>query len=281
MSNLVLLGIFAHPDDESFGPGGTIAKYVAEGVAVHIAIATDGAAGSYDEEHIQGYESLAQRRAEELEGAVRALGATLHTLGYRDSGMAGTPDNEHADCLVQAPLDEVGCRIVALMREVRPQVVVTHDPTGGYFHPDHIKVNQAVLRAWEWSNDPNACPDLALPPWQPSRLFYGVIPGTWLRRIERLLRLFRQDPTRFGRNGDIDLTKLGTPDDQIHTRLDVRSYLAQKQEASAQHVSQGGGNPLAHWLPMVAQRWLFGSEVFTQVVPEPPPALNDFFEGLR
>lgn len=280
-SPLRLLGIFAHPDDESFGPGGTLAKYAAEGVEVHICIATDGDAGSYDPEHLEGFSTIAERRAQELKGAIKVLGATLHTLPYRDSGMEGSEANLHPDCLVQAPVDEAARHIVALFRTVRPHVVVTHDPTGGYFHPDHIKVNEAVSVAWQRTNDPAAYPDLGLAPWQPSRLFWTAMPQTWIRRVIRLLRLFRKDPTRFGRNGDIDLTRLGTPDEQIHTRIDVRNYLRIKDEASSHHASQGGGR--MSWLPLpgFVYRRLFGTEPFTQAHPPSPLARHDFFEGLR
>ncbi|MBA3532945.1 MAG: PIG-L family deacetylase [Ardenticatenales bacterium] len=274
-----LLAILAHPDDESFGPGGTLAKYAAQGVKVHICIVTDGAAGSTDPEHIVGYESLAHRRADELQGAIKVLGATLHTLPYRDSGMEGSEHNENPDCLVQAPLEEVACHIVRLLREVKPQVVLTHDPTGGYFHPDHIRVNQAVELAWEKANDPAAYPEVALPPWQPQRLFWTALPRTWLRRLIWMLRLFRQDPTKFGRNKDIDITRLGTPDESIHCRIDVGPYLAVKHEASRHHLSQGGGR-IWGWMPKFIEQRLFGSEVYTQARPDAPRARIDFFEGL-
>ena len=108
---LRLLGIFAHPDDESFGSGGVLAKYAAEGVDVHVCIATDGAAGSADAEMLEGYNSLAERRAEELKAAVAVLGGVLHQLSYGDSGMEGSAENQNPDCLVQAPLDDVAKKL--------------------------------------------------------------------------------------------------------------------------------------------------------------------------
>ncbi|MDQ4075049.1 MAG: PIG-L family deacetylase [Chloroflexota bacterium] len=276
-----LLAIFAHPDDESFGSGGTLAKYAAEGVDVHVCIVTDGAAGSYDEEFVQGYESIAQRRAEELERAAAVLGVTLHILNYRDSGMAGSPENEHPASLVQAPLEEVACCVMALIDEIQPHVVLTHDPTGGYFHPDHIKVNQAVDLAWEYLHDGSACPEVPAPHWQPDRLFWSALPRTWIRWSVRLMRLFRKDPSKYGRNKDIDLTDLGTPDDQIHTQIDVSDYLSVKREASRQHVSQGGSGAFQRWMPSFIQRWFFGREAYTQAYPPGPLVEDDFFEGLR
>ncbi len=279
---LRLLAVFAHPDDESFGPGGTLARYAREGVEVHICIATDGAVGSADPKLLEGYASLAERRTEELTAAVAVLGGVLHRLPYRDSGMQGSTDNQHPDCLVQARLDDVAEHLVRLIRTIQPQVIVAHDPTGGYWHPDHIKVNAAVARAWELSNNPDAFPDLNLPPYQPARLYWAVIPKGFLKWLVPLLRLFRRDPTKFGTNNDIDLTKIGVDDTLIHTRVDVRNYLETKNAASRHHVSQGGGGggPWAR-LPRAVQRRMFGWDLYTQVFPESPIYATDFFEGLR
>lgn len=259
-----------------------MAKYAREGVEVHICIATDGAAGSADPKLLEGYSSLAERRSEELTAAVAVLGGVLHRLPYRDSGMAGSADNQNPDCLVQAPVDEVAKHLVRLIREIKPQVVVAHDPTGGYWHPDHIKVNQATARAWELCGDPTAFPELNLPPHQPARLYWAVIPKGFLKWLVPLLRLFRRDPTKFGTNHDIDLTKIGVDDHLIHTRIDVATYLDVKDAASRHHVSQGGGTG-GPWsrLPRFLQRRLLGQELFTQVFPPAPIYGKDFFEGLR
>lgn len=276
-----LLAIVAHPDDESFGVGGTLAKYAAEGVEVHVCVATDGAAGSTDEKFLEGYESLAQRRAQELLNAARVLGATLHLLPFGDSGMEGSPENQHPDSLYQAPLETVTCEVVRVIREVRPQVVITHDPTGGYFHPDHIKLNQAVTLAWGRAGDPAAYPELGLPAWQPTRLFWPVFSRKWLKWAIRFLRVARQDPEHFGRNKDIDMTRLGVADEDVHTRVDIRPYMAVKAEAGQQHASQGGGGPPTGRLPAFLQRRWFGTESYTQAQPPTPLVAHDLFEGIR
>jgi LmbE family N-acetylglucosaminyl deacetylase len=278
---LCLLAILAHPDDESFGTGGTLARYSAEGVDVHVCIATDGAAGSYDPELLEGYGTLAERRAEELRRAVAVLGATLHTLPYRDSGMQNTPDNNHPDSLFQAHIAEVACRLVRLIREIRPQVVISHDPTGGYFHPDHIKVNHAVDLAWALAGTTDACGSDMPPPWSPDRLVWTAMPRTWIRWMIRLMRLARQDPTRFGRNGDVDLTRLGTADEDLHFRVDVRDFLDTKLAASAEHASQGGNSVPWRRVPRWLQRRLFGVESFTLARPREPWRSSDLFDGLR
>ena len=102
MPTPTLLGVFAHPDDETFGPGATLAKYASEGADVHICIATDGAAGTYNPALLQAsdYDTLAGLRGAELQCAAQTLGVTLHRLDYRDSGMGGTADNENPACLV-------------------------------------------------------------------------------------------------------------------------------------------------------------------------------------
>lgn len=272
-----LLGIFAHPDDESFGPGGTLAKYAREGVEVHVCIATDGAVGEVDPKLLadSGCTTLAELRAGELACAAKALGVQLHSLNYRDSGMKGADGNEHPDSLYQADLDAVAKDIVALIRQVRPDVVISHDITGGYFHPDHIKVSQAVSRAFD-QMDGDAS--------RPERLYHTVFPRSqvvWLVRILRLLHLLRvpgTDPTRFGDNGDIDLTHLGVPADEIHVWLNVGGYLTVKRRASACHRSQGGG-VMPGFVPAALWRRFERYDAFSQVFPIPASPHHDLFDA--
>src|SRR5437764_14408939 len=111
-----LLVVYAHPDDESFGNAGTIARYSAAGVAVHYACATRGECGSVTPALLDGYADTGALRTAELTCAARTLGlAAIHFLGYRDSGMAGTPENQHPDALAQAPLGRVTGQLVGLM----------------------------------------------------------------------------------------------------------------------------------------------------------------------
>jgi LmbE family N-acetylglucosaminyl deacetylase len=140
-----LLAVFAHPDDESFGPGGTLAKYAAEGVAVHLICATLGEAGESDTPELGECEDLPCRREQELRCAADILGlAEVHLLGYRDSGMAGSPANQHPRALMQADPDVLAEQVADLMRRLRPQVALTFDPFGGYGHPDHIAMHRAL-----------------------------------------------------------------------------------------------------------------------------------------
>ena len=270
-----LLAVFAHPDDESFGPGAALAQYAREGVDVHVCIVTDGAVGEVDPKLLadSGCATLAELRAGELACAAKALGVQLHTLKYRDSGMAGAEANKHPDSLYQADLDAVASDIVALFRQLRPDSVIAHDITGGYFHPDDIKVSQAVSRAFDLMDGDES---------RPERLYHTVFPRSqvvWLVRILRLLHLLRvpgTDPTRFGDNGDIDLTHLGVPSNEIHVRLDVSAYLAVKVQASACHRSQGGGGR-PRFVPAVLWQRFQRYEAFSQVWPTPAQTHSDLF----
>lgn len=269
-----MLVILAHPDDESFGIGGSIAKYAAEGVEVHIAIATDGAAGSVAEGHDADREKLAEVRAVELEKAVEILGGQLHTLGYRDSGMKGDEANKHPDAFINADEFEAIGRIVKLIRDVQPHVVVTHDETGGYFHPDHIQCWKVTTPAFHAAGDEFQFVE-AGGPWMPDRLYYTVRPKRWIKYFTTLMRLTGKDPTAMGRNKDINMTILGQEDEDIHLEIDYRPYWDVKRLASAEHASQGGGTSFFRFLPAFLQKRWFGVDHFQQSHPAVPKGYKD------
>jgi LmbE family N-acetylglucosaminyl deacetylase len=271
-----LLAVVAHPDDESFGIGGTLAKYAAEGVDVHVVIATDGAAGSVAEGFEDKREQLVAIRAEELKAAAPVLGVTLHQLGYRDSGYINDPANQHPDAFIQADEDEAVCRIVKLIREIRPQVVITHDETGGYYHPDHIMCWQITSPAFHAAGDPEKYPEIGLPPYQPQRLYYTAFPRRSVRLFTFIMRLRGQDPTKSGRNKDIDFTKLGMPPEKINAFIDYRPYWDVKREASAYHASQGGGTARFGMIPIWLQKRLFGRELFMRAYPPVPDGYREY-----
>jgi LmbE family N-acetylglucosaminyl deacetylase len=242
-SKPALLAVLAHPDDESFGMGGTLALYSRRGYPVHLACATRGEAGECDPHFLEGFDSVAARREAELRCAAGILGLTgVHFLGYRDSGMPGSPDNQHPEALAAAPLEEVAGRVVAQIRAIKPQVVVTFDPIGGYKHPDHIAIHRATVRACELAGDPEYV--TGLPPHRPGKLYFQVFPTGMLRIGVRLLPLFGKDPRRFGRNGDIDLVALAEESNfPVHARINVKSVAQQKAAASACHSSQLDSRP--------------------------------------
>lgn len=277
-----LLAVLAHPDDESYGPGGTLARYARNGVDVHVAIATDGAAGSIDEKWQGDRSRLAEARAEELKAATNILGVTLHNLGYRDSGYIGDKANKHPDAFINADEDEAICRVVKLIREIRPQVVMTHDETGGYFHPDHIQCYKITTAAFHASGDPEKYPGVGPAPYQPKKLYYSAFSSRWTRFLVRLMRLRGQDPTRVGRNKDVDMTRLGVDPAKITTKINYRDYWDIKRAAAAEHGSQGGGTSFTRLIPEFLQKLIFANETFMLAYPPPAPGLKekDFFAGL-
>ena len=234
----------AHPDDESFGTGSTLAQCAISGVKVYCVCSTGGEAGTVSPEHMKGYSSIKELREAELKCAVQALGlAGLIHLGYRDSGMAGSEDNKNPASMAMAPLDEATERVVKIMRQIQPDVVITHDSGGGYGHPDHIATHNAVLKAFQAAGDPKQYPSTG-PAFKPSKLYFGVRPRGAMKLIVKLMPLFGQDPKHFGRNRDIDLTRQNGVEYPVHAVVRLsKQAVAMRNKAAACHASQGGGRP--------------------------------------
>lgn len=276
-----LLAVLAHPDDESFGPGGTLALYSHRGVEVHLACATRGEVGMVSEELLRGYADIGTLREHELRCAAGHLGlAGVHFLGYRDSGMPGSPDNDHPRALAAAPLDGVAAEVTHLMRRLRPQVVITFDPIGGYHHPDHIAIQRATQAAFEASGDGNRYPD-GLLPHRPQKLYFHTFGRRVLRLAVRVMPLLGMDPRRFGRNADIDLAEVASQDFPLHAFIRFGPVAEAKARAAACHASQGGPptSGLLGWLFRLAG----GEETFMRAYPPAPPGLHetDLFEGVQ
>lgn len=283
-----LLAVLAHPDDETFGPGGTLARYAASGVEVHYACATRGEAGEVAEGFLDGYEDIAHLRTAEVECAARILGIKeVHFLGYRDSGMPGSKDNLHLDSLEQAPDQEVIGRIVALIRGIRPEVVITFDPHGGYGHPDHVKIHRVSTEAFYAAAHPERFPEQksqGLTPHQAKCLYYTAFPRRLLKFWLFYLPLLGKDPSRFGVNQDINLRQIAAWSQKVTTQIDTRRFLRRKMEASACHLSQMA--PMRDiWLPDWLRKWLMGAESFARVYPpvedqDRAKVENDLFAGI-
>jgi len=270
-----LLAVLAHPDDESYGIGGTLARYAAEGVDVHVAIATDGAAGSIDKSWNGDHSRLVEARFEEVSRATAVLGAKLHMLGYRDSGYINDRANEHPDAFINVDKDEAICQVVKLIRQIRPQVVITHDETGGYRHPDHIQCHAITTQAFYAAGKAEAFPELGLEPYQPRRLYYSAISKRWVKVAMLIMRLNGHDPRKGGRNGDIDFSLFGIDPKLITTTIDYRRYWENKKLASQEHGSQGGGTSFTRLFPEALQRQLLGREAFMRAYPPAPPGLRE------
>jgi LmbE family N-acetylglucosaminyl deacetylase len=276
---LTLLAVHAHPDDESISTGGILAKYSAKGLRTVLAYATGGEAGDIlNPEFVAPKPGLdiKEIRAIELEAAVKVLAVgAVYFLGYRDSGMAGSPYNDHPQAFAQADIQEATARLVEIIRRVRPHVMVTYNEKGTYLHPDHIMANKVTLRAFQASGDAQYESKEALVPWQPAKLYYTAIP---LERIRRMYRIV----TDRGEEPGFDPEVLGTPEDKISTVVDVREYLSQKLEALNCHHSQMNPNSIMRRMPEEWRLEVMGYEHFECVhgCPAADTKETELFEGL-
>lgn len=278
-----ILAVLAHPDDESFGLGGTLALYARRGYDTYYVCATRGEAGTVDPEHLNGFKDTAELRTQELMRAAQHLGLKgVFFLGYRDSGMPGSEDNQHPNAQINHPIDEVAGHIVRYIRELKPDIVLTFDPIGGYKHPDHIHVHQATKLAFELADDPSFHPEAGAP-FRPHALYYQVFPRGFLRWMTRLMPLFGKDPRKWGRNGDIDLKELADVDFPVHVRLDISPVAEIKREAGAEHASQGGVG-MRQGLMGLVSRLIGEREEFMRAYPPVPDGkyriTRDLFDDL-
>jgi N-acetyl-1-D-myo-inositol-2-amino-2-deoxy-alpha-D-glucopyranoside deacetylase/mycothiol S-conjugate amidase len=277
-----ILAVLAHPDDESFGLGGTLALYAQRGYETYYVCATRGEAGSADEEYLKGYKDTAEMRTDELMRAAKELGLKeVIFLGYRDSGMPGMEANQHPNAQINHPIEEVAGKVVKHIRAIKPDVVITFDPIGGYKHPDHIHIHKATVFAFSNADNDSFYPE-AGESFKPQALYYQVFPRGFLKAMTRLMPLFGKDPTKWGRNGDINLKELAEVDFPVHARIHTRSVAEIKRKASEQHASQGGMQMRRGLLGFVSQ--VFGErEDFMQAYPPVDGNFkrkSDLFDGI-
>ncbi|MBI5931079.1 MAG: PIG-L family deacetylase [Chloroflexi bacterium] len=255
---------FAHPDDETFGMGGVIAKYAHEGVEISLICSTQGDRGTIPPEFLERHGSVSAVRYAELECAAQKLGIQqLFRLGYSDSGMMGTPDNDHPDCLWQANEEEVVSKIVAVIRQVKPQIVVTFDAFGGYGHPDHIFMYRTTTKAFFAAGDAAQYPD-AGPAYAPQKLYY--MPAKKLLIGLGVIRslIQRQNPRKIGANRDIDLIAILQNVPPTHTTIQVGKFLEIWDEANRCHASQWQQPPMRKWL----RQLIYSGQSFVRVAPK-------------
>ena len=240
-----LLLVHAHPDDETIGTGATMAKYAAERARVTLVTCTLGEEGEVlvpELEHLAAdrEDGLGQHRIGELAAAMEALRVTDHRfLGgpgrWRDSGMVGTPANDRPDCFWQADLDEAVRALVAVVREVRPQVVVTYDSNGGYGHPDHVQAHRVTVAAVEAAADGAFAPDLG-EPWHVAKLYWTAVPKSVLQAGIDALRASGQ--SGFFGVESVDDLPFGNADEQVTTEVDASDHLEAKVAALRAHRTQ-------------------------------------------
>ena len=285
-----LLLVHAHPDDETIGTGATMAKYAAEGAHVTLVTCTLGEEGEIlvpELVHLAADkdDALGSHRIGELADAMRALGVTDHRfLGgpgrWRDSGMMGVPSNDRADSFWQVDLDTAVGELVRVIREVRPQVVVTYNEVGGYGHPDHIQAHRVTISAYDAAGDPGRYPD-AGPAWAPSKLYYTAFPKSFLKLgFDALKAMGEEAPFGVTSADELDF---GEPDEIITTRIDARDYLDAKTEAMRAHRTQiQVDGPFFALSNHIGQR-AFGYEHYRLIHGTPPPVgevEEDLFAGI-
>lgn len=278
-----LLLVHAHPDDETIGTGATMAKYASEGALVTLVTCTLGEEGEVlvpelarlaaDQDDILG-----QFRVAELSAACAALGVRDHRfLGgpgrWRDSGMMGTPANERPNSFWRADLDEAAAALVDVIREVRPQVVVTYDENGGYGHPDHVQAHRVTMAAVEKAADPGYRGDLGRA-WTTPKVYWTALPKSVLAEGITVMREAGHD--FFGVESVEDLP-MATPDKLVTTSIDASAFLPAKVAAMRAHETQiTADGPFFALADGIGQN-AFGVEFYQLVVGEvvPDPAADD------
>ncbi|MFF6786010.1 N-acetyl-1-D-myo-inositol-2-amino-2-deoxy-alpha-D-glucopyranoside deacetylase [Streptomyces sp. NPDC012510] len=244
-----LLLVHAHPDDESINNGATMAKYAAEGARVTLVTCTLGEEGEVIPPQLAHLapdrdDELGPYRVGELAEAMKELGVTDHRfLGgpgrYRDSGMMGAEQNERSGAFWSADLDEAAAHLVRVVREARPQVLVTYDPDGGYGHPDHIRAHRVAMRAADLSAEPDFRPELG-EPWEIAKVYWNRVPrGVLLEAFGRLHRDLAE-PGRLPFRRAAAVTDVpGVVDDHVvTTEIDGTGFAAAKVAAMRAHATQ-------------------------------------------
>lgn len=276
----------AHPDDEALGTGGTIARYCSEGAHVCLVTCTNGELGEVaevpelgDPDEIRA--RLGEVRVAELIEACKVLGdVDLRLLGFRDSGMAGTPANHDPEAFVNANSEDAVRKVVAIIREVRPQVLVTYNEVGFYGHPDHIRAHEIALGAVGAARDPEYAPDAGLAHGI-EKVYYTAVPKSLLRRGREMAEQLGVTPDEFFSEEEIE--GVATDDERITTALDVSSYLDQKWKALEAHRTQRGTTEMFLQIPLEYRTLAFGTEHYLLAqsgVPHPEAMEDDLFAGI-
>jgi len=232
-----ILSVHAHPDDEASKGSALVARYVADGVGATLVCCTGGELGSILNPAMRRPEieaDLPAVRRSELAESARIIGYDrVELLGYRDSGMPDMDENADPANFWNAPLDEAVERLVRIIRRDRPQVLLTYsDDQGGYPHPDHLKVHDISLPAFDRAGDAEWYPDAGAP-WAPSKLYYTVWSRARVLAVhQKMLDLGIESPF------DDDWLKRFDHDHRITTRIDVGAYLDVRNQSLLAHATQ-------------------------------------------
>jgi LmbE family N-acetylglucosaminyl deacetylase len=279
LHGLSVLAAFAHPDDEGFGCGGTLAMLVARGAQITLVCATNGDVGEISDPALATPENLAQVRREELRRAMAVTGVQdVRFLGYRDSGMAGTEDNNHPDSLSRAEPEMVAGELADIIREVRPELVITHDPTGGYGHPDHTAVYRHATRAFTLAGDSGheGHSAHAQQPWSPRLLYYVCFPRSNFRRMwQQMLDAGITPPF-----ASMDIESIGSPDEDVTTVVNAGAFVDTKVASLYCHRTQIDPNGPFAQLPQEITREMMSTEYFTLAAHRDGGQGADLLAGL-
>jgi N-acetyl-1-D-myo-inositol-2-amino-2-deoxy-alpha-D-glucopyranoside deacetylase len=294
-----LLLVHAHPDDETIGTGATMAKYAAEGARVTLVTCTLGEEGEVIPPELGHLASdrddrLGDHRVGELAAACAALGVTDHRfLGgrgrWRDSGMMGVATNDHPSAFCRADLDEAAGALVQIIREVRPQVLVTYDENGFYGHPDHIQAHRVAWRAFELAADPGFGVGA---PWRVAKFYVTAMPKSLMRRAAEEVR--ESDAPFIPADDPL----FGCADKDVTTEIDARAHVGDKLAAMRAHATQISVAAPWYALSNTVGQVAYGVEHFilTAGVPGPPgpgapyetgglggayPREDDLFAGIH
>lgn len=293
-----LMAIHAHPDDECFH-GGTWLRYRREGVKTVLVTCTMGEEGEIhdpDLDPVEAQPRLAEIRERELRCSAQQLEISeLVLLRYRDSGMAGTPSNQRPDAFTNTDFEKALGRVVALVRQHRPQVLISYDENGGYGHPDHIMAHRLAVAAFDAAGDAQRFPD-AGEPWQPSKLYYTAISRSFFQRVRAYLkeqgqpdpfeqreREAREKALAEGKSpDDIPRMGFGRDDSEITTWIAAPGTLEQKMASFRCHRTQMP--PDRFWFAASGKgaEELFSTEpyVLAQSRTDSPSPENDLFAGI-
>lgn len=280
MQDISILGIFAHPDDEQV-MSGVFAQAASEGIRTGLICATRGEVGEIADPSLATSETLGHVREGELRAAAIVLGIKhLWFLDYKDSGMIGTPPNEDPTCFYRSDETEALAKIVKIIREFKPTIIVTFDRTGGYGHPDHLTVHRLTNLAFDAAADNSKFPE-AGEAWQTKRLYYGGFPRSLMRTFAKLVNEMDMD-TGFR---DLDPEKFGMDDSEITNSIDVSKWVQLKEQSLNRHRTQMAPDSPFRKMPKEIMEQLRSIEHYSLAAGDPLPnneeAKADLLSGLR
>ena len=279
-----LIFVGAHPDDESFNVGATLAHYAMAGVKVYYVCATRGEVGNAKPERMKGYSTISELRSSELQCAAQVLGLTdvIH-LDYRDSGMTGWEDNKNPLALISAPLKQVTGRIVEIFRKLKPDIVITFDPIGGYRHPDHIITHNATVKAFYAAGDAKQYLKSGSA-FQPKKLYFSITPRKITRIIVQLYSFLGMDMHNVGRNKNVNMEEIAKTKFPIHAVIvPSKKAIEAEEEAISCHASMLSDAPPRFHILNIVTKIMGHRDYYMRAYPPVKSWLreHDLFKGIQ